>query len=396
MEYLSLKKVFHQNDKKWRELYESRFHNEFAHHLNVYINDKECFYVMNEEILKLIDSIHGMNHDLDVLPFPELGKRYAILSSVLEEIHSSNKIEGIHSSRQELKDLVEETHPHSSKRFFGIVKKYGAILNKEFESVKSCLDVHRLYEEILYDDVLENDPTAKLDGILFRKKSVGITSGIKTIHRGIDGEENIIHWMDQSLSILNDESINLLIRIAIFHYLFEYIHPFYDGNGRMGRFLACGYLSKRMNELCAFQFSIACLHDKKDYYKMFEETSHKMNCSDLTVFIIQFLEIYLNGLKELKDVVMEKNDYYWNLRNYLKQISTKDDFQFLDKLLQITIFGLEGFTMAEMVKNENMTEQTLRSRIKKINKEHPIIKVDSKHKPYHYVLDIEKLYSEKI
>ena len=109
----------------------------------------------------------------------------------------------------------------------------------------------------------------------------------------------------------------------------------------------------------------------------------------------QFLEIYLKGLKELKNVVVEKNEYYRNLRNYLKQIFTKDDFKFLDKLLQITIFGLEGFTMAEMVKIENMTEQTLRNRIKKINKNHPIIQVDTKHKPYHYGLDIEKLYSER-
>ena len=224
------------------------------------------------------------------------------------------------------------------------------------------------------------------------KKRLELQQEFRRFIKELTGEENIIRWMEQTLSILNDESINLFIRVAIFHYLFEYVHPFYDGNGRMGRFLACGYLSKRRNDLCAFQFSIACLHDKKNYYKMFEETSHKMNCSDLTVFIIQFLEIYLNGLKELKNVIVEKNEYYWNLRNYLKQISTKDDFKFLDKLIQITIFGLEGFTMAEMVENENMTEQTLRNRIKKINKKHPIIKVDMEHKPYHYELDIEALY----
>ena len=395
MKYEGLKRIFHQNEKRWMDVYNRRFNSEFSHHLGVLVNGKECFYVMNEEILNLIDQIYSVNHELDVLPFPELGKRYAILSSVLEEIRSSNKIEGIHSTHQELKELTTEKKSNQSKRFYGIVKKYGAILNKEFENVESCADVHRLYKDILYRDVLENDPTAKLDGLFFRKNAVGITTGIKTIYKGIDGEENIISWMDQSLKILYDESINLFLRVAIFHYLFEYIHPFYDGNGRMGRFLACGYLSKRMNDLCAFQFSSACLHDKKNYYKMFEETSNKMNCSDLTVFIIQFLEIYLKGLKELNKVIVEKNEYYWNLRNYLKKNFAKEDFSFLDKLLQITIFGLEGFTMAEMVENENMTEQTLRNRIKKINKKHPIIKVDMKHKPYHYVLDIEALYMGK-
>ena len=75
---------------------------------------------MNEEILKLIDNIHGINHDLDIIPFPSLGKRYVILFSVLEEIHSSNKIEGIHSTYQELKELMEEKQAHSSKGFMGL------------------------------------------------------------------------------------------------------------------------------------------------------------------------------------------------------------------------------------------------------------------------------------
>jgi hypothetical protein len=69
----------------------------------------------------------------------------------------------------------------------------------------------------------------------------------------------------------------------------------------MGRFISCGYLSNKFHILTSLQFSIACLHDRKKYYEAFSLASDIRNKGDLTVFIIMFLEIFLNGLLELKE-----------------------------------------------------------------------------------------------
>ena len=64
----------------------------------------------------------------------------------------------------------------------------------------------------------------------FRRKSVSVYSPhMKEIHRGISGETEIIACMEKALFILHNKSIPPLIRISVFHYLFGYIHPFYDG-----------------------------------------------------------------------------------------------------------------------------------------------------------------------
>ena len=66
---------------------------------------------------------------------------------------------------------------------------------------------------------------------------LNVKSG-KVIHSGIYPEEKLNEAMTAALDFLNDDNIDILIRISAFHYLFGYIHPFYDGNGRTSRFIS--------------------------------------------------------------------------------------------------------------------------------------------------------------
>ena len=386
--------MFHIDENKCNELYFKRFNSETANHLNIKLNnDYECFYLINDEILFLLDKIYMLNTWLEKTmasdALPNLAKEYLIISTLVEEIRSSNQMEGIYSTRKELKDMLINNTPKNYKRFSGMINKYEKLRKEQFLKLNSVSDIRTLYDEILLEDVINEGEKDKPDGVIFRKGSVEINSGTKVIHQGIVGENNIIDMIEKSLKILNNENINFLIRIAVFHYLFEYIHPFYNGNGRMGRFLASGYLANHLNILCALQFSIACTHNNKKYYEAFTLTSDIRNKSDLTIFIIYFLEIYLSGLQELKEKIEDTiNVYNYTVKKLYKYVDSKYQ-SLVELILQVTLFGIEGFTMTQLVKITNYSEQSIRAIIKKINHENNIIKIDQQHKPYKYSINLD-------
>ena len=80
-----------------------------------------------------------------------------------------------------------------------------------------------------------------------------------------------------------------MIRIAIFHYLFGYIHPFYDGNGRTSRFINSYLLSKKLQFLVSYKLSYTIKENMNSYYKSFKETNDEKNKGNLSFFVISFL-----------------------------------------------------------------------------------------------------------
>ena len=112
MKYIQLKKMFHIDENKCNELYFKRFNSETTNHLEIKLNnDYECFYLINDEILSLLDKIYMLNTWLEKTmasdALPNLAKEYLIISTLVEEIRSSNQMEGIYSTRKELKEKLK-------------------------------------------------------------------------------------------------------------------------------------------------------------------------------------------------------------------------------------------------------------------------------------------------
>ena len=61
--------------------------------------------------------------------------------------------------------------------------------------------------------------------------------------------------MTKGLNILNNDEYDYMIRIAVFHYIFGYIHPFYDGNGRTSRFISSYLLSKNLLPIVSYKLA---------------------------------------------------------------------------------------------------------------------------------------------
>ena len=144
---------------------------------------------------------------------------------------------------------------------------------KEFTPISDTSKLRELYNDILLVDIQRDNPDNIPDGVIFRKEIVNVVSSTKTIHRGLYPESKIIEAMNSALSILNDNSLPYIVRAAVFHYFFGYIHPFYDGNGRLSRYISSYYLSKVLDPIVALRLSIACKNRQKDYYDCLLYTS---------------------------------------------------------------------------------------------------------------------------
>lgn len=285
MNYLSLYKASFKNNINYKELYNERFNMPNTIHFPIMINDNPSFLCLNEEVLSLIEDIQT------------LGNKVTKTNPLIEEIIATNAIEGIVVNKEEVINLLNTKQPKEYKRLYGLVNKYRDIsLNtKEFVPITDSLKLREVYNDILIQDI---DPNNIPDGLIFRRDMVNIVSSTKTIHKGIYPESKVIEAVDSALKILNDSKLPCILRVAIFHYFLGYIHPFYDGNGRISRYISSYYLSQTLDPIVALRLSIACKNRQKDYYEAFKITNNARNLGDITYFAIMFLDIFKDDLEK--------------------------------------------------------------------------------------------------
>ena len=396
--YTNLTKIFYKSEKLWKETYLARFNDFNAKKLDFYVHEYghketfQLFYMYTEEIALLLNSIFKTHRELEGIlsVVPKAAVIQFSQSCLINEIRSSNDIEGVKSSRREIRQAYDIEQPDRYVRLWGIVSKYKSILSNASIAMKSCQDIRQLYDDFILKEVVKTNPNNRPDGKLFRKDSVDVvTASQVVIHRGVEPEEKIIKALETALKILQDESIPDLLRIAIFHYLFGYIHPFYDGNGRISRFITSYLLSKEVNMTVALRLSMLIKKNRNSYYAIFKETNSFKNAGDLTPFIIQALKLILASEKStlvaLQKRLAKFGHYYPMLLEKTKGMDrlTQDIYTIL---LQATIYSDRGATIAEISVTLNKSGKTIRNRIAQMPKQN--IKILSGYKPYHYKLNL--------
>ncbi|MFL8888596.1 Fic family protein [Helcococcus kunzii] len=76
------------------------------------------------------------------------------------------------------------------------------------------------------------------------------------------------------LSYMNEEDESDIIKAIVSHYIFEYIHLFYNGNGRLGRYLLSSYLAYKLDPFSALSISEAIKNNKNKYGDIFSEVTY--------------------------------------------------------------------------------------------------------------------------
>lgn len=391
MNYVALYKYYYNDKKKYNDLYLSRFHNELTIHFDFKIKENPCFFLPHIEIMNLMSAIYAKTKKLDKLKhkLPEIALHQFSLTCLIDEIKLTNEIEGVHSTRKEINDIITSNHsPAKNRRLCGLVQKYCMLTSEENLTIKKCSDIRAIYNDLVLEEVKIENPNEVPDGLFFRKDSVRVQNEhMKIIHQGLMPEENIITAMDQALDILNNANLDSLIRISIFHYMFGYIHPFYDGNGRMIRFISSYLLSKCLDPLVSYNLSYAIKKEITKYYKGFDIVNNNINKGDLTPFIIMFLEIIYDSIENLYQTLEERaeqlNYYHSIINKHFSDDETTENIMFV--LTQNALFGTEPISANELASIINKSYTTVNNRLKQLS---PFLRQEYTHK---YDADLDTL-----
>lgn len=353
MNYELLSSLYYKSKKEYEQEYNDRFNSVASKRLNISIEENQCFYILTEEVVNKLYNVMVLNQKLDKLTseIPGIALQQYIKKCLIDEIVLTNEIEGVVSTRKDINEILENVED-KNKRLTGLVNKYLNLCSEENIDIITCNDVRNIYNDLLWEEISEDDKLNLPDGVYFRKEGVDVLSQLKkVIHKGVMPEEKINLMMTQALNILNDRDIIPILRVAIFHYLFGYIHPFYDGNGRTSRFISSYLLSKELNTLTGFGLSYAIKENISQYYKGFKTVNEKKNKGDLTPFIISFLDILSKELESLNNSVVKRiniiNRYSKVIEVMEKKDKQKQNIIFV--IFQETLFGEAGIDVSSLV-----------------------------------------------
>ena len=366
------------------------------------ILDKEynLFYVnllehtlLQQEIFENSNKILSLS---DQNEFPIIAIEEIVNKILYNELYKTNKIEGIESSKSQIYSSLKENGKSNKKanKLEGIIKKYKDIMEKNFKDtqhIDKLASFRKIYGEMFED--FEKSGNYKLDGKYFRKDTVKIINSVgKTIHIGIDGEEAIEKNIEDLIQFMNRKDIPFLVKASISHFLFEYIHPFYDGNGRFGRYLLSLYLARKLDVLTAFSVSYSISKNLDDYYKSFVEVEDVNNYGEITFFVENILKTIKSGqemiIELLNDSIMRFNHSMEILNEISKNLSKKENIM-LQIYLQNYLFNdFEEITNAELSYIiGDLTQQTINKHTQELEKKGYLIKI--KQRPLTYTLSDE-------
>lgn len=395
MNYEPLAKLYYKDKSVYTKIYNERFNNEFSYHLPFEISGNKAFFIIDYQISRKIEEIYYISRQLDDIlnQLPPIAFKYYINKNLIDEIMLTNDIEGVYGTRKEISQIIEMPDNSTKKvRLMGLVKKYQKLINGEKIPFSSCNDIRLLFDEIVLNEIEEDE---KPDGEIFRTGSVSVcTATDKEKHRGLYPEKKLIDFLNKSLDFLtNENNVGPLVKIAVFHYLFGYAHPFYNGNGRTSRFISSYLLCNILNQSIALRISYTIKNDKNKYYKAFDICNDPKNKGDITPFIYSFIDIIKNAAKsslENLESLKQRLEYYSTIHENIYNFFENDlQSKIVYILIQNALFSSKGVFIEELKHHLECSEATIRKNIKSLIKHGLIITTEREKNKMLYELSLD-------
>ena len=309
-------------------------------------------YDITPKILKLISSISEkigeVNANYLTKQSPQLRKQNRI-----KTIHSSLRIEGNTLTEEQITALIENKRVIGPEKdvleVLNAIKVYEKLDRYKFSSDKSFLKAHLE----LMNGLIESAGK-------YRKQGVGIVKGTIVEHVA-PPFENVPHLMKDLFEYLKDSDELTLLKSCVFHYEMEFIHPFLDGNGRMGRLWQTLILMAEYPVFEFLPFETLISKTQDEYYKSLALSDKSGKSTYFIEYMLGVIEKSLESLlnynnRVLKDV--DRLEYFLNLG--IKEFNRKDYMNVFKDLSSATASrdlkkGME-MNMFESVGNLNKTK----------------------------------------
>lgn len=246
-------------------------------------------FTINDEITTLVieigEAVGHLTAIADKLPAPQLRKQNRI-----KTIQSSLAIESNSLSLEQVTAIVEGKRvlgpPNEIQEVKNAIDAYKLLLELDPFNEKDLLRAHRL---MLADLVKENGR--------YRSGGVGVFSESGLVHLAPPAwrvptlMSELFHWIKTTKT-------HPLVSSCVFHYEFEFIHPFADGNGRMGRMWQT-LLLMRWNPIFAWLPVETIVKERQqEYYDAIARSDKRGEGTDFIVFMLRCLRSALSELKE--------------------------------------------------------------------------------------------------
>lgn len=243
---------------------------------------------------------------------------------VLQEAKDSSAIENIITTHDELyKSLLFESLfvNNSAKE----VSRYADALKYGFTLVRK----HKFISQnhiLTIQEILEQNEAGyrRLPGTTLINEATG-----DVVYTPPQDYNSIVRLMDNLVAFINDDTISdidPLIKMALLHFQFETIHPFYDGNGRTGRILNILYLVQQgLLDLPVLYLSRFIIRKKADYYRLLQEVRDHNNWEKWVLYMLEGVEKTAKETIELiSNIRRLMQEYKYHIRKELPKVYSQD------------------------------------------------------------------------
>lgn len=298
------------------------------------------------KVLKILPEAHRALAELKGVAQSIPRQDILINTLAIQEAKDSSEIENVVTTHDEVyKASIEVENITSSQA--KEVQNYVSAMKKGYELVKqyNCLSLNHIKQ---IQEILEKNTAGfrKVSGTNLKNQRTGEV--VYTPPQNFKDIQDLMANLERYIN--EDEKLNVdhLIKLAVFHFQFESIHPFYDGNGRTGRILNILYLIQyNLLDTPILYLSRYIVQHKSDYYRLLQEVRDKNNWEDYIVFMVtaitQTSKETLDMVRNIKDamasfkIVLRSNYKFYSqdlLNHLFKQPYTK--IEFLEKELGVS------------------------------------------------------------
>lgn len=247
-------------------------------------------FTITSEIMRLVSEISeqvGIVTTLlgDNVPSPMLRK-----ANRIKTIHSSLAIEHNTLSLKQVTDIIDGKHvlgaPNEIQEVKNALQAYQLMSQLDAFKEKDLLRAHELMMLALVDNAG-----------CYRHAGVGVFDGDKCIHMAPPADR-VPALMADLFEWIKKTDVHPLVSSCVFHYEFEFIHPFIDGNGRMGRYWQTMLLSKWKGIFAWIPVETIVKEHQQEYYDVIAKCDTVGNS---TAFIEFMLRCLLDAMKRIEE-----------------------------------------------------------------------------------------------